>query len=328
MTSSHYNNIIEGTLGDMGLEHLDDPAYAAKSIFGNCGVAFPEGDAEAVLAVLKGNDYVGWRSCTAQEAQENANEGVAAVAISNGCMTVIKPEERAVSVRGAAINPMANYSLARTVDQMDGVADVEYFAYSASRITVVSEVYASVSAVNSPLTDYQMTCNAKFIYKRLLNCGFTKNAICAVLGNMERESSKIDPGIWQKLNNTQLGYGLVQWTPASDKFLKWASEEGGIKGATTPSVVNDFARRYPKELMDKELTYLAFYTDSRQFFPSKDPRWNNTEHKMSFTEFKRSTLSTDILAIVFHDHFERSSDTISEVKRYRCVSAIKWFRML
>jgi len=163
MTSSHYNNIIQGTLGNIGLDHLDDSAYAAKKIFDNCGVAFPAGNSGAVLAVLQGNDYVGWRSCTAEEAQENANEGVAAVAISNDGMTVIKPEERAVLVKSTFVNPMANYSLARTVNEVgrDDNADVAYFAYSAARTTTLPTVYASVSQTNSSLSVNQRNVNAR-----------------------------------------------------------------------------------------------------------------------------------------------------------------------
>lgn len=329
MTGSQYNNIIQGTLGDIGLEHADDSAYVAKKIFDNCGVAFPTGNSEAVLAVLQSNDYVGWRSCTAEEAQENANEGVAAVAISSDSMTVIRPEERAVLVKGAFVNPMAHYGLARTADEVsvDDDEGVAYFAYSAARITVNSEVYASVCAVDSPLTEYQKTCNAKFIYKRLVNCGFTKNAACAVLGNMERES-KLNPGIWQILNNTELGYGLVQWSPAGTKFLKWASDHGVIPDATTASTINDFALRRPKDLTDAELTYLIYYTDSREFYPPNKPQWHHTDYRMSFADFKKSTLNTDILAIIFNDHFERSGDDLAAIKKYRCASAIKWFNKL
>lgn len=58
-----------------------------------------------------------------------------------------------------------------------------------------------------------------------MNRGWTLNAVCAVLGNMQTESS-INPGIWENLQPTTVrddlhGYGLVQWTPWN-KYADWA----------------------------------------------------------------------------------------------------------
>ncbi len=54
--------------------------------------------------------------------------------------------------------------------------------------------------------------------------GWTKNAISAILGNMQAESS-INPGIWEGLNPYTGGYGLVQWTPYT-KYSQWATDNG------------------------------------------------------------------------------------------------------
>ena len=54
--------------------------------------------------------------------------------------------------------------------------------------------------------------------------GWTKNAISAILGNMQAESS-INPGIWESLNPYGGGYGLVQWTPYT-KYSDWATAQG------------------------------------------------------------------------------------------------------
>lgn len=64
--------------------------------------------------------------------------------------------------------------------------------------------------------------------------GWTKNAISAMLGNMQDESG-INPGIWEMLiSDPQTfyniygrypGYGLTQWTPYT-KYSIWATAEG------------------------------------------------------------------------------------------------------
>ena len=79
---------------------------------------------------------------------------------------------------------------------------------------------------NSYLSYSQMKVNAQYILDYLIAKGWTKNAVCGMLGNMQREST-INPGIWQNLDagNTSLGIGLVQWTPAT-KYLNWCTEQG------------------------------------------------------------------------------------------------------
>jgi hypothetical protein len=79
---------------------------------------------------------------------------------------------------------------------------------------------------NSFLSLDEMTVNAQYILDFLLGQGWTKNAVCGLLGNLQTESS-INFGIWEGLNagNTSGGFGLTQWTPAT-KYLDWASANG------------------------------------------------------------------------------------------------------
>lgn len=53
---------------------------------------------------------------------------------------------------------------------------------------------------------------------------WSKNAISAMLGNMEAESG-INPGIWESLIPYGTGYGLTQWTPYT-KYSDWAISAG------------------------------------------------------------------------------------------------------
>lgn len=76
------------------------------------------------------------------------------------------------------------------------------------------------SSGNRYLTQAEMEYNAQLVQEYGLNAGWTRNAICAMLGNMEAESG-INPGIWENLTPWQGGYGLVQWTPYT-KYATWA----------------------------------------------------------------------------------------------------------
>lgn len=73
---------------------------------------------------------------------------------------------------------------------------------------------------NRYLTLAEMQVNAELIQGWGLAAGWSPNAICAMLGNMQTESS-INPGIWESLTPYSGGYGLVQWTPYT-KYSTWA----------------------------------------------------------------------------------------------------------
>ena len=64
------------------------------------------------------------------------------------------------------------------------------------------------------LTYEQALNNAKIVFKFFQNKGYTKEAICGLLGNMWRESH-VNPRL-NEVGGT--GYGLTQWTP-KDKLL-------------------------------------------------------------------------------------------------------------
>lgn len=79
---------------------------------------------------------------------------------------------------------------------------------------------------NYYLNTAQQQNNALLITSYGYANGWTKNAIAAILGNMQAESS-INPGIWESLNPYAGGYGLVQWTPYT-KYSDWATAQGWI----------------------------------------------------------------------------------------------------
>lgn len=76
------------------------------------------------------------------------------------------------------------------------------------------------------LTSSQMQNNAEILWPAMQALGWSDWAIAGIMGNMQTEST-LNPGIWQGLNegNEEGGYGLVQWTPATN-FLDWAEARG------------------------------------------------------------------------------------------------------
>lgn len=69
----------------------------------------------------------------------------------------------------------------------------------------------------------QMQNNATEFYNYFTNKGVTLEAICGMLGNIQREST-LNPGIKQG-NSTSLGWGLIQWSP-STVLTNWCRTYG------------------------------------------------------------------------------------------------------
>ena len=86
----------------------------------------------------------------------------------------------------------------------------------------MSWVYHYTNAYGS-MTQAEMQQNVDEIYAQLYsNYGWTVNAICAVLGNIQRESY-INPAQTQggfPVGGTSGGYGLCMWTPQT-KIKNW-----------------------------------------------------------------------------------------------------------
>lgn len=137
---------------------------------------------------------------------------------------------------------------------------------------------------NAYLSTAEMQNNANIIYNRL-KPGWTKNAICALLANMQCESN-INPGIWESLKSGNLsgGFGLVQWTPAT-KYRNWHDAYFGD---------SDYANG------DKQLSRIIYEVNSGL-------QWAGgySEQGLTFREFTQSTLDPAILAVEFLICYER-----------------------
>lgn len=155
---------------------------------------------------------------------------------------------------------------------------------------------------NRYLNLQEMTVNAEYILSALLSKGWSKNAVAGMLGNMQTEST-INPGIWQDLaeGRLDLGFGLVQWTPAS-KYTNWADSMG-----------------YTWTDIDGQLERLQFEIDNNlQWIPTVD-------YPLSFREFKTSNQSPEYLAQAFLRNYERPTE---QNQPNRSTQARYWFENL
>lgn len=166
--------------------------------------------------------------------------------------------------------------------------------------------YGSSAVSSEALTTSEMTVNANYIYSALTAKGWSKNAICAMLGNMQAESS-INPGRWQSddVGNTSLGYGLVQWTPAT-KYFEWLEGTSYID---------------PSE-MDANLARILYEVENGL-------QWIATSsYGLSFKEFTTSNLSVSELAKAFLLNYERPADQSESVQNYRASNATYWYSVV
>jgi hypothetical protein len=89
------------------------------------GVALPQGDIKTVYETISTDNYMGWKSCTMQEAQAAADKGTAAIGISEDRIVVLSAndEEQPVTQTASVMTLNENTS-AYSVDGL------EYYSYS------------------------------------------------------------------------------------------------------------------------------------------------------------------------------------------------------
>lgn len=137
------------------------------------------------------------------------------------------------------------------------------------RTGLYGEYYGSIWGTSEPISNDQEAKNAEYIYKYLYAKGWTLNAVCGVLGNMEYESG-INPGRWQGDKvNVGPAYGLVQWDPYS-KYIDWATETG----FDDPSEMDaNLARIIYEFEVGGQYYATADYPETRKQYPKskKDP---------------------------------------------------------
>jgi hypothetical protein len=174
------------------------------------------------------------------------------------------------------------------------------------RTGTYGDYYGSLYFESIPLTLTEMETNVIYIWNALKDKGWTDNSIAAMLGNMQAESS-INPGRWQSddIGNFSMGYGLVQWTPAT-KYTDWCTENG----YSDPSEMDVNIARILYEVENK-IQWIATST-----------------YNISFEEFTKSTQSVAYLTRAFLLCYERPADQSESVQILRTSNAEKWYTVL
>lgn len=144
----------------------------------------------------------------------------------------------------------------------------------------------------------EMQNNAVLIWNYFRSQGWTINAVSAMLGNMQSEST-INPGIWENQDQFVGGYGLVQWTPYTNYSL-WAGSGWEDNG--------------PKEC--ERIVWEL--NNGVQWYPTE-------KYPMTFEEFSQSTRPVGFLAQVFLYNYERPDDLNQP---WRSTQAEYWFEFL
>jgi murein DD-endopeptidase MepM/ murein hydrolase activator NlpD len=155
---------------------------------------------------------------------------------------------------------------------------------------------------NKYLSQAEQTINANYIFNSMSANGWTKEAICGILGNMQTEST-MNPGLWESMNagNMSVGYGLVQWTPAS-KYINWAQSLG-----------KDYNH------IDSQLARIEYEI-------ANGIQWITTSsYPLSFQQFKASKESPEYLAEVFIHNYERPANANQPL---RGTQARYWFNTI
>lgn len=173
------------------------------------------------------------------------------------------------------------------------------------RTGTFGEYYGSYWGESEALTQTQMEKNAGYIFSYFTYEGWTPQAVAAILGNMQAEST-INPGRWQG-NNVGSGpaYGIVQWDPWT-KYTEWCTAQGFLD---------------PSE-MDNNLSRILYEIENNE-------QWYATEaYDLTFREFTKSTAAPSYLAAAFVKNYERPADQSESALAYRGSLADAWYKYI
>jgi len=154
--------------------------------------------------------------------------------------------------------------------------------------------------VPTPKPTDSRTAGATEIYNFFKSKGWTKNAICGLLGNIEVETAyTFNPDI--NAYNGDGGYGLLQWTPGS-KLKDWADNNG-----LNFRSINTQCRRIQYE-----------YENGIQYYSSYDCG-------LTFSQYIKSNESPEYLAECFMYNYERPNLYYANLSTRRSKAA-EWCR--
>lgn len=148
MNKEMYNNVIEHTLKR---KPSGDPLSTARAIFNNLGVALPKGDLGSVYNTIKTGKYMGWKRCSLKDAQDAANNGIAAIGINDNKIVVFSADNSGAAASSPVIMPSNcispysadglecySYTYGATIPTEDCSGEKDYLIYHLSGIQTFS----------------------------------------------------------------------------------------------------------------------------------------------------------------------------------------------
>ena len=153
---------------------------------------------------------------------------------------------------------------------------------------------------NRYLTQEEMEINARYIYDFFSEAGWSHNAICGMLGNMQYESN-FNPSIWYGCKEDSDAFGISQWHPPEVLF-DWAENEG--------------LDAYD---IDVQLNRILLEADGEINF------WLMSRHKagMTFEDYTQSDKPVEYLAEVYLNCYEHPENAAKYVEE-RAKAASDW----
>lgn len=157
---------------------------------------------------------------------------------------------------------------------------------------------------NRSLSQSERENNARIVWDIFGTWGWSLNAVCGMLGNMEVESG-ISPAVVQNFatnNPPKLGYGLIQWT----------SNVNNVHDNTLWAWIYRNYHDYNWQDGDRQCIFING-EDGQYYYPTKN-------YPLTYAQFKVSTETPEYLAATYHYNRERGTWT-----NLRPQYARKWY---
>lgn len=132
MTAAQQKNIIQWTLFFHTELDKASSLQVAKTLCDSLGVAFPHGDCGEVLKALQANSFLGWRSCTCDEAQHFSNIGVTAIGIDFARVIILIPDREIANLSDNAFLEKQKNNYVKNIEDLSGEEQkaLHFFAYN------------------------------------------------------------------------------------------------------------------------------------------------------------------------------------------------------
>lgn len=181
---------------------------------------------------------------------------------------------------------------------------------------------------NQYLTQSEMTNNAHCVAGYFLAKGWTANAIAGMLGNMQRECT-LNPAFLEEylpFPFDGLGTGLVQWTPAEDRY----HDPNPLR-----LVFNALGYNYDNDWVDGNKQCDALYAEYQEYAGEQhrgiEKQWYEnfpsvpSQFSMKWTDYIHSYEDVGYLATVFVYCYERAGVVALEE---RVANARRWYEVI